>query len=74
MLEEALSVTDGLRLFTTGSAFTTFEESIKGMIQPGMLADLVVLAENPLAVRPDKIKDIKVDMTIIDGKVVFGRR
>jgi hypothetical protein len=73
MPQEALDIQEALDLFTKGSAFTTFEEGRKGAIKVGMLADLVVLAENPLAVSPETIRDIHVDMTIVDGTVAFMR-
>ena len=73
MPEEALSVTEALALFTAGSAYTTFEEDQKGMIKAGMLADLVVLGEDPLVVDPEKIRDIPVDRTFVDGVEVYRR-
>ena len=38
---------------------------------PGKLADMVVLSDNPLTVPPEQIKDMKVEMTIVDGKIVW---
>jgi predicted amidohydrolase YtcJ len=73
MPEEALSVVDALDLFTRGSAFTTFEESQKGMIRAGMLADLVVLGENPMTCEPESIRDIPVEMTFVDGVIMYPR-
>ena len=49
------------------------EESIKGSIRPGMLADLVELDRNPLKVDPDEIKDIHVIRTIKHGKQIYAR-
>ncbi len=73
MPEEALSVADALALFTRGSAYTTFEENEKGMIQVGMMADLVILGENPLKSEPENIRNIPVEMTIVDGVLVHRR-
>jgi hypothetical protein len=48
-----------------------FEESAKGSLEPGKLADLVILDRNPLKVDPAAIKDIKVMETIKSGRPVF---
>src|SRR5262249_46605438 len=66
-LEQALYV------WTMGGAFASFEERVKGSIEPGKLADFVVLAADPAQVDPPAIKDIEVDMTVIEGKVVYQR-
>ena len=53
------------------SARDSFEEEVKGPITPGKLADMVVLSADPTKSPPEQIKDIKVEITIIDGKVVW---
>ena len=68
--EEAVTPEQALSMYTINAAYASFEEDIKGSITPGKLADLVLLSENPLIVPPEKIKDIKVIMTIIGGEVV----
>lgn len=72
--EESVTVMDAIRIYTMNSAYAGFEEDIKGSIEPGKLADLVVLNENPLTVPTDRLQDIKVEMTIIDGKIVYSRK
>ena len=69
--EEAISAAQALRMFTINAAYNGFEERIKGSIETGKLADLAVLAQDPLSIEPEKIKDIPVDMTIVDGKIAF---
>jgi predicted amidohydrolase YtcJ len=69
--EERISPLEALRLFTRNAARTSFEESIKGSITPGKMADLVVLSNDPAKVPPNELKDIKVEMTILDGKIVW---
>ena len=55
-----------------GSAYASFEEKIKGSIEPGKLADFVVLTDDILAIDPVKIADTKVNRTIMGGRIVFG--
>ena len=68
---ERLTVNQVLALYTINAAYASHEEKIKGSITPGKLADLVILSKNPALVPPEEIKDIKVQMTVIGGKVVW---
>jgi predicted amidohydrolase YtcJ len=70
---EAISREQALRLYTSSAARYTFEEGRKGTLEPGKLADLVVLSADYLTVPEDQIKDIKADVTIVGGKVIFQR-
>jgi predicted amidohydrolase YtcJ len=72
-LEEKISVMDAIKIYTMHSAYAGFDENVKGSIEPGKMADFAVLNENPLTVPEDHLKDIQVDMTIVDGKVVYQR-
>ena len=58
-------------MWTVNSAYESFEENLKGTLEPGKLADMVVLSDNPVTVPPERIKDISVEMTIIGGEVVW---
>jgi len=69
--EEAVSAKQALEMYTINAAYASFEENVKGSITPGKLADMVVLSNDPLKSPPEKIKDIRVEMTIIDGRVVW---
>jgi len=71
--EEAVSMKDAITMYTKAGAFLTREEKIKGTLEPGKLADMVVLPEDPLTVSPDKLLTMKVEMTIVGGKVVYDR-
>ena len=62
-----------LQGFTSSAAYQYKEESSKGSIRPGMLADLVELDRNPLKVDPEAIKDIHVIRTIKHGKQIYAR-
>jgi predicted amidohydrolase YtcJ len=70
-LEEAVTVEEALEMFTVAGAFTTFEENIKGAIQPGMLADFAVLDADPREVDPMAISEIPVRATVIGGETVY---
>jgi predicted amidohydrolase YtcJ len=65
---ERISVEDGLRMVTETAAYFMHQDDIKGTIAQGKLADFTVLAENPLEVPVDHVKDIKVQATILSGK------
>jgi hypothetical protein len=69
--EEAISVQQALALYTTNAASASFEDEIKGSITKGKLADMVILSADPLRSPPEKLKDIRVEMTIIGGKVAW---
>ena len=71
--EERVSPLQALRAITIDAAWQNFEEASKGSIEPGKLADLVVLSANPLTVEPEAIVDIQVLETIVGGRSVFVR-
>ncbi|NHA02353.1 amidohydrolase [Mucilaginibacter sp. HC2] len=70
---QRIDAEDAIKAYTYGGAYTTFEENKKGKIQSGQFADLVVLDADPTAINPDKIRDIKVNMTLVGGKIVYKR-
>ena len=67
---EAFTVREALDSFTKMGAKASFEEAVKGEIQPGMLADFVVLGENPFETDANKLKDISILQTWLGGKLV----
>ncbi|KGT72806.1 hypothetical protein MA20_48145 [Bradyrhizobium japonicum] len=71
---QRISVTEAIRLYTWNGAYASFEENRKGSIEVGKLADLVVLSGRILDVPEDAIKDLQVEMTVIDGEIVFQRQ
>jgi predicted amidohydrolase YtcJ len=71
--DERISPYDGLRAVTAMAAYQLKEEKTKGTLEPGKLADLVILEQNPLRVDPLTIKDIAVAETIKEGKTVWRR-
>jgi predicted amidohydrolase YtcJ len=68
---EAFTVKEALDSFTKEGAKASFEETIKGQIKPGMLADFVVLGENPFETESSKLKEIPVLATYLDGRPVY---
>ncbi len=71
--EERVSMQDAIRAYTANGAYLSWEEKIKGSLEPGKLADMIVLDSDPLTIDPDKIMEIKVDMTILGGRLVYER-
>lgn len=69
--EEKITVEEALTAYTSANAYAGFEEKISGTLEKGKRADLVILSADPRKVLPEKIKDIKVLNTVIDGEVVY---
>ncbi len=69
--EQRIPVIDALKASTINAAYQFFEESRKGSIEVGKLADLVILSDNPLKIDPIKIRDIQILETIKEGNTVF---
>lgn len=70
---QALSVLEAIRCITVNAAYQSYEEKIKGSIEVGKLADLIILSDDILAVEPMTIYQMKVDMTMIDGEILYER-
>jgi predicted amidohydrolase YtcJ len=71
--EQKISVTDAIHAYTVSSAYASGDEHIKGSLEPGKLADIVVVSDDILAIDPVLMRDTHVDMTIFDGKVIYER-
>lgn len=69
--EQKITREEALRMWTLNGAYLTFEEKVKGSIDPGKLADFVVLDKDFLTVPEDDIKSIEPLRTVVDGKVVY---
>jgi hypothetical protein len=72
--DQRITRKEALQLETINNAYLTFEERTKGSIEPGKLADLVVLPEDILTCPDKHIEQMQVDMTIVGGNVVYRRR
>jgi predicted amidohydrolase YtcJ len=73
-VEEQISAREALRSYTIGGAYATGLERIKGSIEPGKLADLVVLSRDPLTVSAEELKGTKPVATMLGGRWVFDVR
>lgn len=71
--EERISLDDAIDLYTRGSAYAEFADDRKGTLHPGMLADLVIFADDLFKVETRKILNTPVDLTMVGGRVVFER-
>lgn len=72
--EQKISVDEAVRAFTWGSAYAEFQENVKGTLEVGKLADLVMISDDIFTVDPARIRDAKVLMTVVDGRIVYERR
>lgn len=72
-LATAVTVEEGLRMMTLGAARALFRETEVGSLEPGKLADLIVLPANPLEVPAAELWDLQVDVTVVGGEVAYCR-
>lgn len=71
--EQKVTLEEALEAFTREGAYASYEENVKGIIREGMLADLVVLDKDISTVGHENIKDMKVDLTIVNGRISYER-
>jgi len=71
--EQRISPQEAIRIYTMGSAYASFEESIKGSIEPGKLADFVLLSADPCRVPAEEIHQIRVERTFVGGAEVYSQ-
>lgn len=69
-MDERVSREEGIKMLTINNAMASFEEGIKGSLEEGKLADLIVLSNDILTCETDKIKNIKVELTMLDGNII----
>lgn len=73
--EQKITVAEAVTAYTKGSAYASHQEAEKGTIAPGKFADLVILNRDILAkAEQDKLAEVKVDATVVGGRVVFERK
>ena len=69
--EQKITVAQAVHAYTVASAYAQFDEKIKGSLEPGKLADLVVLSRDIFHIDPVQIEDTHVDLTIFDGRIIY---
>lgn len=71
--EQKIGVEDALRAYTTGGAYASFDEAEKGTLERGKLADFVLIDRDLTRIPPEQIRDARVMLTIVGGRVVYER-
>nr|WP_287587396.1 amidohydrolase [Candidatus Borrarchaeum sp.] len=64
-----ITLEEAVKCYTLNGAYASFEEKIKGSIEPGKLADIAILSEDLTAIDAERIKDVKADLTMVGGKI-----
>ena len=72
--KENLTFEEALRTYTINTTFASFDENRKGTIEKGKYADLTILSENIDQAKTEKIRDVNVAMTIVNGKITYSRQ
>ena len=71
--QSRITLEEAVKGFTLDAAFSSFEEDIKGSVEPGKLADITILEKDLSKITPEEIKDVPVHMTIVGGKILYFR-
>ena len=71
--EERVDVATALRAYTVNNAWAAGEEHLKGVLRPGLLADIVVLSDNPMTAPPARLRDIRPILVVLGGRVLLER-
>ena len=74
MPRQKVSVQEAVHAYTVVPAYASGEERIKGSLEPGKVADLAVLSDDIFTIAPEAIRNVTVDVTILDGRVIFERQ
>jgi predicted amidohydrolase YtcJ len=72
--EQKITIDEAVKAYTVGSAYAEFQETVKGTISPGKLADLVILSRDVFEIDAKEIENVKVVLTLMDGRVVYEAR
>lgn len=69
--EQKITVNEAVRCYTLGSAYAEFQENVKGTLEVGKLADMIIISDDIFKIDPTKIEAAKVLTTVMDGRVVY---
>ena len=69
--DEGITPMEAIRAYTIDGAYSAWEEETKGSVEPGKVADLVVVDRDPMTIPHEELKDIRTVMTVVDGKIVY---
>ena len=69
--DETITIKEAIRAYTLTGAYLNFEEEVKGSLEPGKFADMIVLSNDILTIDPERIMDIEVEQTYVNGKLVY---
>jgi len=72
--EEKISMHDALKAYTINNAYASFDADIRGSLKAGKLADITVCDMNLMEIEPSQILDMNIEMTIVDGRIVYERK
>jgi len=73
-VEESLTFEEALKTYTLNAAYASFDEDKKGTIETGKFADITILSNNLFNVPSDDLKNVRVEMTVVNGKIVYAKR
>lgn len=70
--EQKISIAEAMKAYTAMGAYSSFEESLKGQLKPGQLADIIVFSQDLFTIDPMKTANTKVLLTVFDGKIIYN--
>ena len=71
--EQKITIEEAIRAYTSGSAFAEFQDQEKGTIEAGKLADFVIWSDDILRIAPEKLPEVRADITVVGGRIVYER-
>jgi predicted amidohydrolase YtcJ len=69
---EGITPLEAIKAYTIDGAYSAWEEETKGSIEPGKIADLIVVDRDPMTIPHEELKDVKTVMTVVDGKILYN--
>ena len=72
--DEGITPLEAIKAYTIDGAYSAWEEETKGSLEPGNMADLIVVDRDPMTIPHEELRDIKTVMTVVDGKIVYSAK